>query len=129
MVKPHGFRPLGRSAAAGSTGRVEETFIVSRVLLGFGEQEKRGGKDIVMNNSPDITKNGIVPVLSISPMEEDHFFLQDILESLQVTLDPGRRFTVNPCATLAYALAALRKRQFEVVVCEQDLPPGSWKDV
>ena len=81
------------------------------------------------NNSPDITKNGIVPVLSISPMEEDHFFLQDILKRLQVTLDPSRRFTVNPCATLAYGLAALRKRQFEVVVCEQDLPPGSWKDV
>ena len=81
------------------------------------------------NNSPDITKNGIVPVLSISPMEEDHFFLQDILKRLQATLDPSRRFTVNSCATLAYGLAALRKRQFEVVVCEQDLPPGSWKDV
>jgi DNA-binding NtrC family response regulator len=82
-----------------------------------------------MNNSPEITTNGIVPVLSISPMEDDHFFLQNILNRLQGTLDPSRTFTVNSCATLASALLALRKRQFEVVVCERDLPPGSWKDV
>jgi DNA-binding response OmpR family regulator len=82
-----------------------------------------------MNNSSEITKNGIVVVLSISPMEEDHFFLQDILNHVQGTLDPIRKFTVNSCATLASGLAALRKRQFEVVVCERDLPPGSWKDV
>ena len=89
----------------------------------------RGGKDVVMYNSPEITTNGIVPVLSISPMDEDQFFLQDILNRLQSTLDPCRRFTVNSCATLAAGLAALRKRQFEVVICERDLLPGSWKDV
>jgi DNA-binding NtrC family response regulator len=82
-----------------------------------------------MTNTSEITPNGIVPILSISPMDEDHFFLQDILNRLQSTLDPSRTFTVNPCTTLFSALAALRKRQFEVVVCEQDLPPGSWKDV
>lgn len=82
-----------------------------------------------MYNSPEITRNEIVHVLSISPMDEDHFFLQDILNRLQGTLDPSRTFTVNPCTTLASALATLRKRQFEVVVCEQDLLPGSWKDV
>jgi DNA-binding response OmpR family regulator len=82
-----------------------------------------------MKNSPEITITGIVPVLSISPMEEDHFFLQNILNRLQGTLDPSRTFTVTSCATLASGLAALRERQFEVVVCERDLPPGSWKDV
>ena len=82
-----------------------------------------------MKNSPEITMTGIVPVLSISPMEEDHFFLQNILNCLQGTLDPSRTFTVTSCATLASGLAALWKRQFEVVVCERDLPPGSWKDV
>ena len=82
-----------------------------------------------MKNSPEITKKGIVPVLSISPMEEDHFFLQNILNRLQGTLDPSRAFRVDSCATLASGLTALRKRQFEVVVCERDLPPGSWKDM
>jgi DNA-binding response OmpR family regulator len=82
-----------------------------------------------MNTSFEITRNGIVPVLSISPMEEDHFFLQNILNDLHGTLDPSHTFKVNACATLASGLLALRKRQFEVVVCERDLPPGSWKDV
>jgi len=82
-----------------------------------------------MNNSPEITKNGIVLVLSISPEEEDHFFLQNILNRLRGTLDPSRTFTATACATLASGLGALRKRQFEVVVCERDLRSGSWKDV
>jgi hypothetical protein len=80
-----------------------------------------GEKDVVMNNSPESTANGIVPVLSISPMEEDHFFLQNILSRLQGTLDPRRTFKVSSCATLASGLAALGKRQFELVVCERDL--------
>jgi DNA-binding response OmpR family regulator len=82
-----------------------------------------------MKNTPEITTNGIVPVLSISPVDEDHFFLQNILNRLQGTLDPSRTFTVNACTTLASGLVALWKRQFEVVVCERDLTPGSWKDV
>ena len=82
-----------------------------------------------MKSSPESTTNGIVPVLSISPMEEDHFFLQNILNDLHGTLDPSHTFKVNACTTLASGLLALRKRQFEVVVCERDLMPGSWRDV
>lgn len=36
---------------------------------------------------------------------------------------------MHPCSTLAAAFAALAKYQFDVVVCERDLRPGSWKDV
>jgi DNA-binding NtrC family response regulator len=82
-----------------------------------------------MNISPEITRSGIVPVLSISPMDEDHFYLQDILNRWQSTPDRNRTFRVNSCATLASGLSALRQCEFEVVVCERDLPPGSWKDV
>jgi DNA-binding response OmpR family regulator len=82
-----------------------------------------------MRSSPESTTNGIVPVLSISPMEEDHFFLQNILNDLHGTLDPRHTFKVNACTTLASGLAALGKHQFEVVVCERDLTPGSWRDV
>jgi DNA-binding response OmpR family regulator len=88
-----------------------------------------GEKDVVMKSSPEIALNGIVPVLSISPVEEDHFFLQNVLNCLQSTPDRSSTFKVNPCTTLASGLAALRKRQYEVIVCERDLPPGSWKDV
>jgi DNA-binding response OmpR family regulator len=82
-----------------------------------------------MNNSPEITTNGIVPVLSISPIEEDHFLLQNILNRVQDTPDPSCAFTVSSGATLTAALLALQKHQFAIVVCERDLPPGSWKDV
>jgi DNA-binding response OmpR family regulator len=82
-----------------------------------------------MGNTLEIITSGIVPVLSISPMDEDHFFLQTILNRLRGTLDASRTFTVNSCTTLASGLAAVRKRPFEVVVCERDLPPRSWKDV
>jgi DNA-binding response OmpR family regulator len=80
-----------------------------------------------MKNSPET--NGIVPVLSISPIAEDHCAVQDILQHLRSALDPSRTFTVRSCTTLAAALNALSKHQFEVVVCERDLQPGSWKDV
>ena len=82
-----------------------------------------------MKSSPEITAGGIVSVLSISPMEEDHFLLRDILNLLDGSLDAHRTFLMKSCATRASGLAALTKRQFEVVVCERDLTPGSWKDV
>jgi len=82
-----------------------------------------------MHPSRKVTTNGVVSVLSISPIEEDHCAVQDILRHLQSALDPSRTFTVQCCPTLAAALAALSKSQFEVVVCEQDLQPGSWRDV
>jgi DNA-binding NtrC family response regulator len=81
-----------------------------------------------MKNSPDTTA-GIASVLSISPVEEDHFVLRDILNLLDETLDPHRTFLLKSCANLSTALSVLRDRQFEVVVCERDLPKGSWKDV
>jgi len=79
-----------------------------------------------MNASPSTTTPGVVQVLSVSPVLEDHCALQNILRS---AMDPSRTFRVNPRTTLAAAFAALRDRQFEVVVCERDLQPGSWKDV
>ena len=93
------------------------------------DEDRSSWWDGVMTNTPEITMNGIVPVLSISPVEEDHFLLQGILNRFPGTLEPSRTFRVNSCATLASGLAALRERQFEVVICERDLPPGSWKDV
>jgi hypothetical protein len=72
---------------------------------------------------------GIIPVLSISPIAEDHCSLQHILGHLQTGLDPSRVFAVRPYLTLPAALAALMDHQFEVVVCERNLQPGSWKDV
>ena len=83
----------------------------------------------MIDTSPGVTTNAIVPVLSISPIAEDHYALQNILWHLQSVLDPNRTFTVHSYLTLPAGLAALLERQFEVVVCERDLQPGSWKEV
>jgi DNA-binding NtrC family response regulator len=82
-----------------------------------------------MKNSYEITTAGISSVLSISPIEEDHFVLQDILNLLDGSLEPQRTFLMKSCTNLSTGLSALRDRQFEVVVCERDLSPDSWKDV
>ena len=81
-----------------------------------------------MKNSPDTTAR-VASVLSISPVEEDHFVLRDMLNLLDGSLDPHRTFLMNSCANLSTALSVLRDRQFEVVVCERDLLPGSWREV
>jgi DNA-binding NarL/FixJ family response regulator len=81
-----------------------------------------------MNNSPDTTP-GIVSVLSISPTEEDHLVLRDILNLLDATFDPHCTFLLKSCINFSAALSVLRDRPSEVVVCERDLQPGSWKDV
>lgn len=88
-----------------------------------------GWKDAVVKNSPEITPAGIASVLSISPIEEDHFALRDILNLLDGSLEPHRTFLLKSCANFSTALSVLRGCQFEVVVCERDLQPGSWKDV
>lgn len=82
-----------------------------------------------MRSYTEITTARIVSVLSISPTDEDHFVLRNILNLLDATLDPPRTFLLKSCANLPTALSALRDRQFEVIVCERDLPQGSWKDV
>jgi DNA-binding NtrC family response regulator len=82
-----------------------------------------------MDSSLEITAKRNVPVLSISPIADDHFALQEILRHLPRTLGLSRAFTLHSCSTLAAALRVLTGRPFEVVVCERDLEPGSWTDV
>jgi DNA-binding NtrC family response regulator len=85
--------------------------------------------DVIMMNCPETTPSRAVPVLAISPIPEDHCALRDILSHAPNGIDPSCVFTVSACTTLAAALSALRRHQYEVIVCERDLQPGSWKDV
>ena len=62
-----------------------------------------------------------VTVLSISPFEEDHLSLQDIL---------GHFGWVSFKADgHSAALAVLRQHDISVILCECDLKPGTWIDV
>ena len=82
-----------------------------------------------MTTYSEISGSGFVPVLSISPLADDHLTLQHVLRRQDRILAANRTLTIRFCDTLAAALAALAERQFAVVVCERDLQPGSWKDV
>lgn len=63
----------------------------------------------------------VVTVLSVSPHAEDHFTLQAIFSHSR------RAFYKADC--LASALAALRRWEIGVVLCERNLSPGSWLDM
>ncbi|MGA2041241.1 MAG: hypothetical protein ABSH42_18330 [Bryobacteraceae bacterium] len=70
-----------------------------------------------------------IAVLSVSPAEEDHFHLQDILSSPSRALYPDLAFTITAKSTIAAAKSALHRGHISIVMCEHDLSPGSWKEL
>ena len=84
-----------------------------------------------MKSSPEITTNGIVPVLSISPMEEDHFLLQDILSpnaaidanyvNYIVTTKSGKEITGIIAAETASSITLRRAENQTDSVLRQDI--------
>ncbi|HYW47181.1 MAG TPA: response regulator [Bryobacteraceae bacterium] len=68
-------------------------------------------------------ESGMIPVLSVSPVKQDHTLLQGILNRRE------SKWVLNKRATLRSALTTLRQRRFPIVICECDLLPGSWKAV
>ena len=63
----------------------------------------------------------IVRVLLISPHDEDHRHLREILRH--------SNWQQYGACTHAEALALLRETPIPVVICESELPDGSWRDV
>jgi hypothetical protein len=66
-----------------------------------------------------------VVVLSVSPIEEDHVFLEDLMNHSEWTLCPNSKWTIYRSCTLASALTILREIRIPIVVCECDLAPGT----
>ena len=63
----------------------------------------------------------VVKVLLVSPFDEDHRQLQAILRH--------SKWQQYGARTRAAALELLRQNPVPVVVCESDLPDGSWKEL
>ena len=72
---------------------------------------------------------GVVTLLSVGLVEEDHDSLEGIMKFSKCDLAPKCEWKLNACDTLASALKALRNVRVPVVVCESDLQPGTWKEV
>ena len=85
-----------------------------------------------MRKPPGIETGGTrtIPVLSVSPIEEDHLFLEGIF-SINPSWTPSAdcSWMLHTSLTLERALAALREDEIPIVICERDLLPGTWKDM
>ncbi len=68
-----------------------------------------------------------VTVLSVSPLAEDYFSLQAVFNHSQWEL--GSNWELGRADSQRSALAAMRRREFGVVICERDLSPGTWIDM
>ena len=69
-----------------------------------------------------------IPVLSVSPIEEDHRFLEDIFSNYW-TPYAGSHWMLHRSLSLESALTALQENQIPIVISESDLLPGTWKDI
>ena len=76
-----------------------------------------------MKKKPEIAGgiSGTPTVLSVSPLEEDHEFLQGIIHHSTWNLLHAR--------DLASGLALSQQHEVSVVLCERSLPPVTWIDV
>jgi DNA-binding NtrC family response regulator len=69
----------------------------------------------------ETSASAVGTILSISPIEDDHDSLERILSEY--------RWTLHRALTLPSATAFLARNQAPVVICENDLGPGAWKDL
>jgi len=93
---------------------------------------------LVMRKPPGIQTGAIrtIPVLLVSPIEEDHLFLDAIFSNHSFcTPYADCNWKLHRSLSLESALTALQENQIPIVicdgdlVCESDLLPGTWKEM
>jgi DNA-binding response OmpR family regulator len=68
-------------------------------------------------------------ILSVSPASEDHCVLENILSTHGPVINKQPRWKLSIAMTLSSALDILNRICCTAVICERDLPVGSWKDL
>ncbi len=84
----------------------------------------------MVRKPPGIENGAIrtVPLLSVSPIEEDHHFLEDIFSNYWAPF-AGSYWKPHKSLSLDSALTALQQNQIPIVISESNLLPGTWKDM
>jgi len=77
----------------------------------------------------DISANAIVNLLSLSPSSDDHASLERIVERPEWTNYSSAYWNLHRCATAQQAMRLLRHGRIPILICERDLPGGSWIEV
>lgn len=70
-----------------------------------------------------------ITVLFVSPAEDDHVQLRDILIQRKGVQESNFNWLVTAAQTLEAAVSALREKAISIVLCESELLPGTWKDM
>jgi len=71
-----------------------------------------------------------ITILSVSPAEEDHTALQNAFSARSYWRPyTTSKWALSKTATVRSTVTIIRKTSFPIVVCERDLPDGSWKDM
>ena len=74
------------------------------------------------SRQPFESENGVTRLLTVLPSKEDHEVLRQML--------PSADWNVRKALTLPAGLAQLRANvPPQLILCESDLLPGSWKDI
>jgi len=68
-------------------------------------------------------------VLSVSPAQDDHLLLSDLLTHAKQTRQSRFNWLVSAALTFEAALSALQEQSISIVLCESELLPGTWKDL
>jgi DNA-binding NtrC family response regulator len=88
----------------------------------------RGIPEMERSSSPTaVAING--SVLSVSPIAEDHFALEQLLSDTRWPAPATAPAQLSRTATLTAALVALRRAEYAVAICERDLGDATWKDL
>ena len=69
----------------------------------------------------EISGTGVIRILSVSPSQADHDFLERAFS--------GPKWELVKCHRLVSALRTLRSHRFEIVLCEAELLPGTWREL
>lgn len=68
------------------------------------------------------TDSGVIKVLAVMPIEEDHAQLNRILS--------GPKWAIHKAHTISSAMAQLKKHSgIPLLICDRELWPGTWKDM
>ncbi len=74
-------------------------------------------------------RSEVYPILSVSPVPEDHFALDRIFQDWVVRRGANSRWHLSMAGTIASALDTLRRAPCPVLICERDLVPDTWRDL
>ena len=70
-----------------------------------------------------------ISVLSVGPMAEDHTSLRNILDSADPAMCGKFRWQVRASFTARGVAELVRAGSIPIVVCENDLHPGAWREM